>query len=286
MASVPSTVNNAVSLKHIIGELNESFSPTPNETYRGKNLKVISEFGPRRLWDPDTLFFKWFCERKSLVKTTYGSDGMTEVNVFHKRYECGVSGAFYQKEDLCYVNEELAWSEYETFRALGFPTIKKCPTVPVIYIPGESNWPGEERGSFVFNFNDTRKHALLALLLGSNCTGTSSLASEIIVEGVVPFMEGIMQSQDEIVFDNPHEYLRCEYNGELPYLMSKPQVRKLYDLGIIKMVKFDTNNEYLQKCFILSDDAFDNDPDKSLESMFGNKEVMHEYIEEMLEKTL
>ena len=286
MASVPSTVNNAVSLKHIIGELNESYSPTPHKTYRGKNLKVSEEYGLTTIWDPDTLFLKWFCERKSLVKTTYGSDGMTEVNVFHKRYECGVSGAFYQKEDLCYVNEVLAWSEYETFRSLGFPTIKKCPTVPVIYIPGESNWRGGERMSFVFNFNDTRKHALLALLLGSNCTGTSSLASEIIVEGVVPCMEGIMQSQDEIVFDNPHEYLRCEYNGELPKLMSKPQVRKLYDLGIIKMVKLDTNNLSSQKWFILSDDAFDNDPEKSLKHIFGNKEKMHKYIKEMLKKKL
>ncbi len=285
MASVPSTVNNAVSLKHIIGELNESYSPTPHKTYRGKNLKVISEFGPRRLWDPDTCFSKWLTKEELPVKTTYRSDGMTEVNLFHKRYECGVSGNFYQEEDLCTIYEQWAISKYETTDFLRPPMNKKFLNVPGIYMPDDLNW--YRKGvSFIFNFNDTRKHALLALLLGLSQGVPCVLASKIIVEGVVPFMEGIMQSQDEIVFDNPQKYLRCEYNGELPYLMSKPQVRKLYDLGIIKMAMIHKNSKGGYLFSILSDDAFDNDPEKSLKHIFGNKEKMHKYIEKMLKEKL
>ena len=105
MAIAPIAVNNAVSLKHIIGELNEGFSPTPNETYRGKNLKLRDEYGLFTLWDPDTRISKLFSVNDSLVKTTYGSDGMTEVNVFRKGYECGVSGAFYKKKTYAlYIN--------------------------------------------------------------------------------------------------------------------------------------------------------------------------------------
>ena len=291
MAIAPIAVNNAVSLGHIIGKLNEGFSSTPNETYRGKNLKLRDEYGIIILWDPDTRFSKMFFKGKSLFKTTYGSDGMTEVNVFHKNYQCVVSWAFYQKEDLCTVGKELAMSEYKTtydWNGGSIPFLKKITRVPVIKMP--SNTPmrhflPRNEVCFVFNFNEERKHALLSLLLGLSQGETSFVASEVVVEGVVPCMGGIMQSQDKIVFDNPQEYLRCEYNGELPELMSKPQVRKLYDLGIIKMAKFDTNRS-IPYFFILSDDAFDNDPEKSLERIFGNKEAMHEYIEEMLEKTL
>ena len=288
MAIAPTAVNNNINIEEIIGPLVLGFPTTPNETYRGRNLKLSNCFGTWTLWDPDTRDQNVFDGTKSLVKKAQVNGGMTEVNVYDKGYECGVSGAFYQEEDLCTVGKELAvstcktgagyWSVYDST-----PMFAKIPRVPVIRMPRTTRMRKNEV-CYIFNIqDDTRPPALLALLLGLNCTGTASLASEVVVEGVVPCMGGIMQSQDKIIFDKPYEYLSCEYNGELPELMSKPQVRKLYDLGIVKMATFERHTlSYL----IMSDDAFDNDPDKSLENMFGNKEEMHEYIEEMLEKTL
>jgi hypothetical protein len=286
MAIAFTEINN-IDIGEIIGTLVLDYSKTPNETYRGKNLELSNCLGTITLWDPDTRYKNVFDGTELCVEKSQGSDGITEVNVFHQGYKCGVSGDFCQKKDMCIVGEELAISTYKTSCGyypvnVSIPMLDKITRVPVIKMPSNIHMHKNEV-CYVFNIQDKYPLALLALLMNVNRTGTASLASEIIVEGVVPYMGGTIKSEDKIVFDKPYEHLRCEYNGELPKLMSKPQVRKLYDLGIVKMATIELHT---LNFLIMSDDAFDNDPDKSLESMFGNKEAMHKYIKEMLEKTL
>ena len=74
----------------------------------------------------------------------------------------------------------------------------------------------------------------------------------------------------------------CEYKDKMPEYFSMAQVKKLYELGIIKMLI--PSGSSVHNYAIVSDDAFDNDPDGSLQHIFKTKLNMHPCIEQIFKE--
>ena len=274
MASFSTTENNTLSLKDLIGEIIVSHSDEPTETYSAEDF-LVNEVNET----DDT--FEIFEIATGLWHYIYKRDTHVEVHpdrvdVYNKQYFCTLTQSFIRANNLCNVSDKTIVSKYKfsPYRSLyGDQFNAKIISTPCC--------------SFVFNIVDVRTK-ILAFLMSMNVRqslGQCFLAPEVFDNCILPHFDGVKveyeKRQDKMI-NNLHR----EYNGEFPEFMSLEQVKRLYELGMIKMIKrvsseITVGSQY-ERFGVLSDDAFDNDPEGAVKKIFETKENMHVYIQEKL----
>ena len=271
-------------IEEIIGTCVQVDPNTP-KIYKGINLQVKDDDKYITIEDlatsnkPIILDKKLVVRVKAYIKKT--TRKIDEVHVFYEGYECG--GDIYEQKHLCIVAEGLALSEYKIklwhendYYNPFLKHIKKI-LVPVIKIPKFSDI------CFVFNLKEIREEALLAFILGTT-RQTSQIPLEVFETNIFPYIR-VIGDQNLDLYDT---FELFEYNRELPEFMSITQVRKLYDLGIIKMARLDRDTNGISYFHIMSDGAFEKD---KVNGYFVFIQDMHERIKrnlrlmDMIDKT-
>ena len=168
--------------------------------------------------------------------------------------------------------------------------------------------------SFVFNIEDVRKKPLLAFFMMLNRKKTlnqPSLPLEVLKTNVLSCFVTIEKDDGTFDFKQSPNYLKSVFDYRLLALedpiISTDQVKKLYELGAIKLVTLYYNDDedddedededeedtylrirsrenHMYSYRILSDESFDADTAGVLKAQFQTKEKMHEHIQKVIQK--
>ena len=184
--------------------------------------------------------------------------------IVKERLYCSLSNTFIKEEDthtLVYgfaLNTHvLRYKQHPIFN------LKRVPYISLDFL----DICDETNAMFVFNIEELRKTRLLAMLLNIH------MASELIDYMRVNFL-------DTELF--PYQF-GCEYKGKFPEIISNAQLKKLYELGMVKMGFVEL---YSGSIKIMSDEAFDHiysNGRNDLQRKFKTKENMHDYIRKILD---
>ena len=266
MTSSATAENNC--LKDIIGEIIVSYSEEPYETFIVSNDALINQvIETEHTYEifNITTGFRHYIQKKN-VHIEFHTE---RIDVFKKKYFCTLTQSFINSYALCYLSNVEMVSKYKYLNR------------PSFY--GEqfnAQFISTSRNSFVFNIVDIRKN-ILAFLMSMNARQSlekSFLAPEVIESCILPYFD----------CDKRTTYLQREFKGVLPKYMSMEQVKRLYELGMIKMIMRVsdpiTMGSQHERFGILSDDAFDNDSEGAIKKIFKTKEHMHGYIERELKR--
>ena len=256
--------NSSKSLKDIIGEVNEYYSDIPDKSYIGPGLHVNENMFLIKITNNQTNEHKTFSKSRVCIKIS-----LDKINVFYKQYYCSLSHTFINNKDMCRLSKKCILDEYKISDNCYWSDSRK--NVPIISLLGYPDI------YFVFNIKNIHKNITI---LNKCQLNQKSLPIELVDNIILPFL-------GHNIKDNCLEY-ECEYKEKFPEIISIAQLKKLYELGIVKMVKKISNNindkSFKNQYYILSDDAFDNEPDGVIKNLFNTKEEMHVYIKTTLQK--
>ena len=276
MATASITENNNLSLTNIIGELSLHYDETPNEIIKlGPGVRInIDPNGECKIYY--TLMNKWrfFQENTRVIINNETAE------VYYNKYVCPFSNTIVYEEINIYssyiINENTL--SCDPFRSHAMTNTK----VPIIGLYTR------KMISFIFNFTDARK-------LYSHVFNTMKkhiLLADELVDIITTEYFGCDAKDKYNPCDFPYEF-ECKYADEAPKKISSAQLLKMYELGMLKIVKGVQKQEtslnlerthYYTDYYVLSDEAFDNNPDNVLKNYFETKEKMHEYIQEGLKE--
>ena len=211
--------------------------------------------------------------RKDDEPETFVSNSGKHVQVYNDIYYCSLSDAIVDKKDIFEIKEGYAFNGHTVItRPHHSFNLKQ-----VSYIIA-SNSKGYTM-PFVFNIRDVRKSYVYAAKM---LYDYFNLPKEII--DLIMWYSGCSKPKDEYtVKDFPFNFER-EYKGPLPTVVSREQLKQLYELGIVKMaIKLN-----ILPCFTnLTDESFDHvypsNTKNRLSERFKTKEKMHECIQKVLE---
>ena len=283
MAFISTTENNT--LNELIGEvlyklLDEHLMVCPYANYCVQHMEDSI-----MVYNDETHSYHYYKKISTVVNVS--SD---KVYVFEKQFLCSQTGKRIPSSDIFELYEFCAFNEFNIRYVkdkTGFYN-----NIPVI------KTGTFEKTHFVFNLTDVKK-SLLSFLLAQSARreiGQICVATEVIVNDVLPFFDCIkFDENDEIVCGE--NSIKCIYNFEFPKYFSKAQVKKLFELGMIKMVTmiyynlsnkavasyevfYDNPFDYISVNIILSDESFNRNTLAS--QYFGSKENMHAFIKEQL----
>lgn len=270
------TTENNINLKDIIGELSPYYEEKPDEIIKlGPGIRInIDPSGECKIYYTQTNEWRYFPG-----KTKISMDEETAKIFYCRKYFCSLSNSICEKEFNVYnsyILDEysLSCDYYQSYKQISYN--KKIPIIGLY-----SNY---NMICFIFNFRDLRKSYSLAL----NLMKEKMLLPDELVDVISTEYLGCVEPKDKYnPCDFPQEF-ECKYAEEAPKKFSPAQLLKLYELGIIKIVKAMQKEKTLMnglhfytEYYILSDEAFDN-PDNVLKNFFQTKEKMHEYIQEGL----
>ena len=278
MAIASIAVNNTLRMKDIIGELVPHYDETPDE---------IIKLGPdvRINIDPNgdcTIYYilknKW--KFYPLNTRVIINNGNAEVYYNRDQYVCPLSNIICYEENLYNVYNSYIIDE-NTLSCDPFCVNRMLNTkVPIIGLYKK------RMINFIFNFTDARK--LYSHVF--NIMKTNILLADELVNIITTEYFGCDAKDKYNPCDFPYEF-ECKYANEAPKKISSPQLLKMYELGMLKIVKGMQKQEtslnldrtyYYTEYYVLSDEAFDNNPDNVLRNYFKTKDKMHEYIQEGL----
>ena len=324
MDTVTSTENNSPkdnNLKELIGEVVKYYSDKPDKTFSRPEFELHGNDFDFKIYQTDInkiVFYSSNSRFKLSEKT---------IDVFNKKYLCSLSGDI-QVNDFVYVYFRDALNEYtvsdsicEKHYCVHRYHSNKYMQVPMIKLRVKEDFTKDgfdpsQYINFVFNIEDIRKKPLLAFFMMLNRKRTlnqPSLPLEVLKTNVLSYFNTIEKDNGEYDLNQSHDNLKCTVNYKLPMYFSRAQIKKLYELGIIKMVTNyfyddkeaeeeeerllaeydedddDNDNWMYRHCCqhtcnfrILSDESFDTDTTSVLKKKFQTKEKMHEYIQEMI----
>ena len=309
MTSSATAENNC--LKDIIGEVVEYYSDTPDETFTRPQFEIMVYGNWIRIYESDT--DKTVCEYGNLHYEI--SD--EKIDVFYKKYSCSLSGDI-KYRDLINVYFRDALDEYtisgntcDKHYCKNQYHSRKYTQVPMIEL--RVDLPDSDctsRIQFAFNIEDVRKKPLLAFFMMLNRKRTlnqPSLPLEVLKTNVLSYFDTIEEDGTYVLNKSP-DYLKCAGDYKISAFYSKAQIKKLYELGIIKIANIfrgsskemedkmlldDGYDElgYIHHHFwnhyydtrIMSDESFDADNKDVLKSEFQTKEKMHECIQVIIQ---
>jgi hypothetical protein len=211
--------------------------------------------------------------RKDDEPEVFVFSGGKHVQVYNDIYYCSLSNSVVDKKDIFDLSEGYALNEHIVFNRPHDSFILKT----VSYILA-SNSKGHSV-PFVFKVQDMRKSYVYAATM---LYDHFHLPKEIV--DLIMSFSGCSQPKDVyMVKDFPFNF-EPEYKGRLPSVVSRKQLKRLYELGVVKVAIQLTSFP----CYTaLTDESFDyvypNNSPNWLSTHFKNKEEMHEYIQTVLE---
>lgn len=122
---------------------------------------------------------------------------------------------------------------------------------------------------FVFDIEDTREKSTYAVkqLL-------DILPKELVDK--IAFYLGCNKSKYEYTLTDFPVIFETKYKGEMPTYLSRHQLKKLYELGVLKIAF-----EYNYDLYMLTDESFDNDCEALIKT-FGSKKKMNQFSEKFI----
>ena len=275
-------------IKDVIGEVSIYYSDEPDEVHFGPGLKIYKnecEYEVRINNSIERSVY-YYDERDSIEispdEIEISPD--EEVRVYTKKYLCSLTKTVFEKSHICRVSRHMAISEYNIESRPSSWRRDSLTNIPIIYTP---SFRGSYGSYFVFNYVDTCKQKILALLMMLNrlrSLNQSTVQAEVIETHLLPLLGYVdgKKTQQISSLSLEKEYT-CEYKGKIPEYVSMAQLKKLYELGMVKMMILSSSS-VTENLYILSDDAFDNDPDGFLQKKFETKFNMHGYIKRELNR--
>jgi hypothetical protein len=195
------------------------------------------------------------------------------VEVYNDIYHCSLSNSVVDKKDIFNLSEGYALNEHIVFNQPHHSfTLKQVSYILASDSKGHSV-------PFVFKVMDMRKsYVYAATMLYEHFNLPKELVDLIMWFSGCPQPKGVYT-----VKDFPFNFER-EYKGRLPSIVSREQLKRLYELELVNMaIKLTSFPCYTA----LTDESFDyvypNNSPNWLSSHFETKEKMHEYIQNVLE---
>ena len=266
-----------ISLEDIIGEVSIYYPEKPDTVHVGPGLFIEQTKHEVRIYN--SIELKVHLYSKSEIRFEISPDG-NKICIYYKKFFCGLTKTFVEIDDICRISPCMAISEYSV-RLRPDDWCNSQINVPVIHTSKLY------RSYFVFNYIDTCKQKILALLMMLNrrqSLNQPTVQPEMIEYHLLSFFGYVDIDGKKIHRYSPiglKKKYTCEYKDKMPKYLSMAQVKKLYELGMIKMLHQDSS---AYNYAIVSDDAFDNDPDGRLQDIFKTKLNMHGCIERKLKE--
>lgn len=277
MAYSANTENNIQSLESIVGSVSVYFDNEPdyiikiNKTKK-QNFKedeerywieeYSSKYGMHDIWE----FFK---------ENGYVEIYKNRIEVYLKKYHCGFS----QQDNVSTYKVSYVYPITENVATTNNHSREGLESLPVPYIHIGTLSKTRELFGFIFNIVDTQNsyyHATQQL---------QEILPQELVEKIISHF-GCDKSKRKYTHDDFPLIVEPHYKGQVPTLLSKYQLRKLYDLGFIKF-SFQPHH-LIGWHYILNDDGFDtiypNNVKNCVRDKFKTKENMHNEIESILDK--
>ena len=290
MASVPSAENNSskdinhtegnnFSLEDIIGKVSVYYPEEPDIVHVGPGLTIDENEYEVQIYNRIERSHFYYLKSDTRVEIS-----PNKVCVYNKKFFCGLTKTFVEKYFICHVSPSMAISEYK-IKLRPYDWCNSRENVPII------RTPGLHESYFVFNYVDACKQkmiALLAMLNKRRSLNQSTVQAEVIDTHILPLLGYVevdgKKTQQFSPIGLEKEYT-CEYKGNIPEYLSMAQLKKLYELGMVKMLFPSTMSvsKYVEYN-ILSDNAFDNSPDGALQKQFKTKLNMQGCIEKELKR--
>jgi hypothetical protein len=195
------------------------------------------------------------------------------LEVYNDIYHCSLSDSVVDKKDIFVVSEGYALNQHIVFNRPHHSFTLK----PVSYIlASDSNGHSVP---FVFKVQDMRKSYVYAATM---LYDYFNLPKEIV--DLIMWFSGCSQPKSKYtVKDFPFNFER-EYKGKLPSVVSREQLKRLYELELvnvaIKLTSFPCYTAITEESF---DYVYPNNSVNWLSTHFKTKEEMHKYIQKVLE---
>jgi hypothetical protein len=195
------------------------------------------------------------------------------VEVYNDIYYCSLSDSVVDKKDIFDVSEGYALNQHIVFNRSHHSFNLK----PVSYILVR-NSKGHSV-PFVFKVRDMRKSYVYAATM---LYDYFNLPKEIV--DLIMWFSGCSKPKSKYtVKDFPFNFER-EYKGELPAVVSREQLKRLYALQLVNMAiplnSFPCYTAITEESF---DYVYPNNAPNRLSDHFNTKEKMHKYIQTVLE---
>jgi hypothetical protein len=278
MASAITAANNE-SLKDIIGEVTTNQLTEPYRVFReDEGWNYFYSNGSYKIFNETDETF-------TFPKDDFRCEVVSgEILVYKKSIECGLLGWTIYTTKLYHISEKRILSQYK-IQNNGIYSVN-YNKIPIISLGMDSDV------NFVFNIKNMLASMLQFIMINNERRQLkqSCIPTEVI-DYILPFAD-FLKINEKGNNDNPLNY-KPEDNfdfPEFPKVVSKAQIKKLFDLGMIKMIVSTTPNNYCLKTslygefIVLSDESFDNEP--IIEERFGTKENMHGFIHDFMENYL
>ncbi len=198
------------------------------------------------------------------------------IKLFRNKYFCNISKSIVEEKDLFSTTKGYALNKHN----VKFDQHLHFTLKPVYYINIPTKYSRHNRHSFSFVFNIADMREIYADLHNNLL---KSLPFEIVLE--ILKYQNIEKKGDGLfqVTDFPFDFSQ-EFQGKIPDILSKLQLKKLFEIGAIKLaVSYWVKHSNI----VLSDQSYDhvypgNFPN-ALHSIFKSKEEMHEVKDAFLE---
>jgi hypothetical protein len=272
------TNNNNKSIKEIIGEVIITQNTEPDHIYSALEYEICYEhnFKNFRITNiqPPSNVISYHADDAHIVSNP------NEICVYKKNIYCSLTDKVISASNIFHVEEKIISSLYKIKHYdNNFEDYNKIPVI----------WCGNfSQVHFAFNIIDVRA-AMFQFIMVNNWRrrlNQSCIPTEVI-EYILPFVDILKINKNGDIDESPLNY-KCQYNFDFPKIVSKAQIKKLFDLGMINMIMFTCYHDSFlrgsryEEFAVLSDKGFDNEP--AFQQRFGSKEKMHEFIQDIMQK--
>ena len=196
--------------------------------------------------------------------------------VYNESYHCSMTGDVVDKKNIFEVQEGYILDKHALILRQHPKPHNSSLLNTVPYIVARN--PQGDYARFVFNVGDTREGGVYA----STLLYEQFRMPKEIVDLIMQFV-GCPESKPAYsATDFQGKFVR-EYKGNLPSIVSKEQVKRLYSLGLVKMaVSFNLGASYT----LLTDESFDriySNKFNFIKRHFKTKEMMHACVQATLD---
>jgi hypothetical protein len=277
MASAIAADNNE-SIKDIIGEVIITQNAEPEHIYSALEYEISYETYYKKYYitniNPPGNVISYHADDAHIVSNP------NEIRVYKKNIHCSLTDKVISASEIYPIEEKLISSLYKIKHYDN--NLEDYNKIPVI-------WCGYfSQVHFAFNIIDVRAAMFQFIMVNKlrRSLNQSCIPREVI-EYILPFVDILKINKNGDIDESLLNY-KCQYNFDFPKIVSKAQIKKLFDLGMINMIMSTcSHNSFLrgsqyEEFAVLSDKGFDNEP--AFQQRFGSKEKMHEFIQDIMQK--